>query len=130
MDILRIEAPQRRIETFGVAICYAIVGINSEGDIILGHYVPSVSQETALQLAKHLINGQNSISGKRQLNYSNFEFNFIPGPVHGFCDVSYDRGEGLVVTTRKLEGFYWKPLKADEKYLEVINNLSKNYPKN
>jgi len=104
MDILRAEAPQRRIETYGVGICYVIFGTNQNGDVILGHYAPSVSRETALELARHLINQQNLVNEKRQLNYDNFTFGFIQGPSKfgempiGYYDVYYDRDEGLVAT--------------------------------
>ena len=130
MDILRAEYPQRRIKTFGVAICYAVLGTNTDGDVILGHYAPSVERETALQLVRYLINQQNLVNKDRQLNYDSFTFSFIQGPApFSYCDVYYDRGEGLVVTTHKPgKPLNWETLTIYDKKnpLEVIYTISKN----
>lgn len=110
IDILRVDEPQQRIETRGVAGCYAIFGINSSGDVILGHYTQNLPREIALQLARYLIEQQN-LQHQRKLDFDTFRFGFIPGPKnpdnpkknhrkrYSHYNVYYDRNEGLHIVT-------------------------------
>jgi len=107
IDILRAEDLERSIETFGLSsICYVILGANQEGDVILGHYVPNVSRETALQLAKSLVEQQNPTRTNRKLDINSFNFKFITASEasgelgSGSRNIKYDWESGSIVYSR------------------------------
>lgn len=77
--ILRFDDPQEVIYTCGLSACYALVGRNATGDIILGHYYSSTSRSEALSIVQALVDGE-SPHPSRILDPRKFKFEMLRKP--------------------------------------------------
>lgn len=110
IGILPSSDPSGKIETRGLATCYALYGCDRNSNLILGHLSRVIAKQDALEYAKILVEEENREANKG-INFNAFEFRFLEGPYSarmtktlkifypGYYDLFYGR-QGLKIKKR------------------------------